>query len=68
MKSIIPRILFNYIQSFQFLKNHHFGKRSHLIFLYIIEQDVNIVDTPTNPITKSGGLDTTNPTGMMPMA
>ena len=29
-------LLFNYMQIFLFLKNHHFGKCSHLQFLYII--------------------------------
>jgi len=30
----------NYIKIFLFLKSHHFGKYSHLIFLYIIGYDI----------------------------
>ena len=34
-----PEFLSNYMQIFLFLKSHHFGKCSHLIFLYIIGYD-----------------------------
>ena len=36
LKVLFPEFLFNYTQICLFLKNHHFGKCSHLIFLYII--------------------------------
>jgi len=52
IEGIIPGILFNYTRIIPFLKNHHFGKCSHLIFLiqYFIE-------TSRLLIPKSGGRD-----------
>ena len=34
IEGIIPGILFNYTQITLFMKSHHFGKCSHLMFLY----------------------------------
>jgi len=36
IEGIIPEFLFNFTKIILFLKSHHFGKCSHLIFLYII--------------------------------
>ena len=48
IEGVNPEFLFNYTQIILFLKNHHVGKCSRLIFLYIIEYN-NISWRPTTP-------------------
>src|SRR6218665_968234 len=43
-----PKFLFNYTQIILFLKSHHFGKFSQLIFVYIIGY-IKISWRPHNP-------------------
>src|SRR6218665_1510198 len=56
IEGIIP-VFFNYTQIILFLKSHHFGKCSLLIFPCIIGDP----RPPTTPILKSGGRDPTLP-------
>jgi len=45
------------------MKSGHFGKCSHLIFMYILDTMIFRGDpmTPSIPFTKSGGRDHSNP-------